>query len=324
MRIPCSNLEHSGECAGLPSPFTPVLLQYQLALQLSEDPKRETHNPIIAATILQQIEAWVASFPPVYRSSDPDTSWDAEHPYLPFQRKHLHFMSNLFKLSPVKHFLIKDPKEGLTELESDLRVAGVDVCIRVIRAAHELFGLMSSPAARGFIVVCVAFITTTSLISAVMRDAEQTLPHRELILESVHLTLNMTHQLRDVTAAGRVAYNILSGLVKALPLYPDEVALVRFGTCTVLQAESTLPGNNQVPLLTSDHARTESSSSGDFDRREPSDPLPGANSDCVLSRSSKEEDIVVPTEKDFMNADWDILEDIWGSLDNFRYNIGQR
>lgn len=53
VEIPCMNLEQSDRCPRLSSAFTPVVLQYQLALQLSVDSNKATHDPTIAAGMLE-------------------------------------------------------------------------------------------------------------------------------------------------------------------------------------------------------------------------------------------------------------------------------
>jgi len=304
------NLEHPDEASELPSSFTPVALQYELALKVSGDSTEPVDDAAAAAYVLQKIEAWEESLPGVYRASDPDTSWDTEHPYLSFQRTYLHLISNLIRLIPLKHFLTKDVGLGFTELEIHLRAVAVKICMDVVKTARELSGQMYSQAASKFIVDCVVVNIAGLLTSAVMDDRGNTLPYRELFLETMNLALDMIYQRKSVGGVGSVAHPNLPGLMRPLTLYPNEDALAMFRTTRGRQADSGLSGTNATQLLTMDHLAIGSDAVDNMSDDQPSVPSSNAGDDTAPSQIPWEGDFV-PTEEDFMNTDWIGLGGPW-------------
>lgn len=220
---PNLRMEDSDAHPGLPSPFTSMALQGQIAYNISSKfgDSKQNFSPEHVMLVQNEIDHWIESFPPVYRISKPDTSWDMEHSYVVLQRRQLHMTAYMMKLDPLKPYLVKKVNIATPCVENDLRALGVDCSLKLIGAARKVFDLLFPDNEKShyvvFYVVFCAFDTAAILCSALIHDNTCTLPQRQNIREAIDEALFILEKLSDFVKIAAMSYNILSRLVVALP-----------------------------------------------------------------------------------------------------------
>ncbi|RFU27472.1 hypothetical protein B7463_g8881, partial [Scytalidium lignicola] len=307
--IPSLHLEESNQQSNPPSPFTPVLLQYQLCLKLSNF-DREWNNP---TTILNEIETWTNSFPEVYRFTNPDTSWDRDYLYVRFHREHLHAISSMYKLELLKPCLTKNIRQDLSEIEKSFRAMAIDTCLNIVETARRLFDIAFPTDAKAFILSYATFDPATIMTSAIIHDEDRTLPQRQEVLVAIESALTLLRQL-SITRIGAMSHGILSRLVFSLPLDPEERAHFPLCSSKRQKKDSSMP---ESPLTVSSGYQTSNSISTG----------PGPTLDALSYKSEgfsalnlpddaqwdllADKGFSFPTVSDFENAYFGGLEEIW-------------
>lgn len=262
----------------IPSPFTPVKLQYDICMNLLKLTEAERGDFRI---LLAEIENWMNTFPPVYSFHRPDISRDREFPWIKMQREYLHAMSFMFLLDPLKPCLTKTKR---SKAENDFRPKAVDTCLRMLETAKRLFDMMFNDSSRAYIVTCAAFDPACLLTSAVMHDRDKTLPHREKVIDGIHLAMDILSQIGTKAKTGAISFGILSRLVASIPEYAQES-----------------PSSKKQKFTSSSQGSSTS----------PSVKLPSTPAHSTPAQTAYQPEPSFPTVSDFENADFDGLEHIW-------------
>lgn len=270
----------------VPSPFLPISLQYDMCIRLynmSDTAKQDFR------LVLQEMEDWLTSFPPVFSFTNPDTSRDLDWPHLLLQREYLHCVAHMFLIGPLKPCLTKTV---LSETELAYRPKAVDMCLRTLATAQRLFDLIIADSAKAFIVTCAAFEPSALLTSAIIHDKFGTLPRRQEVLAAINTALMMLSKIATQTNTGSVAYGILTRLTASISIRGEPSQFKR-QRMTSTSEKSTTSSSSQV---------TDSSAGSPFQ-------VDGFSTGQLQELQAGFD--FYPTVSDFENANFRGLEDLW-------------
>ncbi|KAJ9151410.1 Pyrimidine pathway regulatory protein 1 [Pleurostoma richardsiae] len=241
LRLPDGILEAVPGDPDLPSPICHVVLQAQLGQRISE--RFQSINDHLTAeqtiAIRQELQDWMNSFPPVYRATDPDTHWDDAYPYLKFQRNQLTVIGYCYMLRPLKPWISGIADETASPLAWGFRVAGVDICLDIIRLSERFCEVIYPDNAKYFFTLFFIFDAATVLCSAIYHDVEGNLPQRYQAVQALRSALIVIDEVCHLTKTAVVSYIILKQLVRGLPLTPYEKAVLDVGSPKNLGIDSS-------------------------------------------------------------------------------------
>jgi hypothetical protein len=166
----------------------------------------------------REVEGWISSFPPVYSITEPDTSWDKEHPYIVLQRRQLHATAYMIKLDPLKPYITKRVNGFTPEINQAFQTIGIDCCLKLMEASQRIFDVVFPISAKFHLVIFCIFDTAAILCSALIHDKARSLPQRHQVIKAIDTALTMLEQFSLITETGAISYKIISTLVAALPI----------------------------------------------------------------------------------------------------------
>ncbi|TPX18896.1 uncharacterized protein E0L32_011448 [Thyridium curvatum] len=209
------------------TPFTHILLQCQL-IKLIDKNFGVLNLPLpadLAATLSNTIQEWITTFPPSLRTENPDTRWDASHPWLPVARPYFHAITFTMIVVPLKPHIIKSVPRNGSSLERNIRAKGVDAALKLVAAAQQLFTDIYPNDAKFHFSFFSLFDTAALLCSAIKHDHNGTLPRRDELVEPIKMALDALNKLSTVTETADTAYKVLRTLANDLPLSQKERAI---------------------------------------------------------------------------------------------------
>lgn len=226
LELPSLRLEDaSNDGANGPSPFMHVVIQAELVQTILREYGvilTFPHERITA--YVGTIEAWMASFPPPFRT-DSDLKSYASCPWLALQRAKLYVIGYEMMLLPLKPYLTRD--RGGSGASFELYNEGVTCCLGLIQALRRLFDLTSPRDAQAHALLWITFDTGILLSSALVRDKERTYAQRDSMVEGIASTLLILRELKAASPTAEIPYSTLDKVVTHLPLSRDESVKLR-------------------------------------------------------------------------------------------------
>ncbi|KAI4919382.1 hypothetical protein J4E90_001516 [Alternaria incomplexa] len=220
-KFPNLRLDKSTTEPNLLSPFAHIALQATLGRRIAATMGNAQSEHALSDEQVLAIEAecekFIEELPPIFRFTDPDTSFDESHPFFVFQRCQLHCVIFVTMLNFFKPYLTRERRDAIADQDDEFRKKGVDIALRLLKVARQLFDHEFPINAKFHMVVFAIFDTATLLCSAIIHDREHLLPHREEIFDAIESSLDMLHQLSGTTKLGATSYNFLFKLVQATP-----------------------------------------------------------------------------------------------------------
>lgn len=201
-----------------------MALQAQLSRNISMK-IGEVKGPVSPEQVLayqREVKGWVFSFPPVYSITEPDMSWDKEHPYIILQRRQLHATTYMIKLDPLKPYITKRVNEFTPEINQAFQTVGIDCCLKLMEVSQKIFDVIFPISAKFHLVIFCIFDTAVILCSALIHDKARSLPQRHQVIKAIDTALTMLEQFSLITETGAMSYKIISTLVAALPISSQE------------------------------------------------------------------------------------------------------
>ncbi|CAO2658571.1 Nn.00g062940.m01.CDS01 [Neocucurbitaria sp. VM-36] len=219
--FPNLRLDQSTTEANLLSPFAHIVLQAQLARRVATTMgEAQSITNLSGEQVLvieSECEKFIEELPAIFRITEPDVSLDEQYPYFVFQRHQLHCVIFVTMLDLLKPYLTRDRQDKATDQDDEFRKMGVDIALRLIKVARNLFNHEFPINAKFHMVVFSIFDTATLLCSAIIHDQDHVLPRREAVIDVINSSLDMLHQLSLTTKLGAASYNFLFKLVQATP-----------------------------------------------------------------------------------------------------------
>lgn len=203
---------------GPPSPVAHTAAQCQLGQMITKTSLLTGAMTTQAerVSIQSYISDWLASLPPAYRETDPDTRWDKEHTYVGLQRHQTHAIAYMTMLPLFKPFLTKSFDSTSTQEDRDNRVTAVNIALHLIGVTHRLFDHVFPTNSKFHIVSFLVFDTAAFLCSAVIHDKDHSLPRREEVIQAIGLACFLAEKLSHTSKTGSVCYPILVKLAGSI------------------------------------------------------------------------------------------------------------
>lgn len=307
--LPNLQLESIDTPEGLPSPITNIALQCQLGKAISQIP--EVMGGVVtsaqAGAIQRETEKWMASFPPTYSITDPDTQYDRDYHYVTFQRYQLHAIGYMTILAPFKLSLTKDANLDMSDADREIRQTAVQCALKLMDIARQLLEFLLPVNAKFFLATFLIFDTAAYLCSAITHDTTRTLPQREKVIETIASALNMLEHVRS-TKLGATCYAILR---KVMSYLPQDVRDTLLHDST--SPESSIEGPRTPPVA---QQHPDPSSAGHIpDANSVSAPsIPDAGLPTTMGMGFSDAETVMPqltSLDDLSNMDLGSLSQIW-------------
>lgn len=218
--LPNLQLECHATDDGPPSLIAHIVAQCELGRIITKVPA--TMGGTLEATEAEALKAdmdkWLASLPPVFRESDPDTRWDEEHNYVPLQRRLLHAIGYMTMLLPFKAFLTKSFSSESSETDRARRATAIDIALHLMEISRGLFEHVFPINAKFHVVTFLIFDTGAFLCSAIIHDKDRSLPQRDRVIQAIRLACSLMEKLATVTKTGAICYPVLTRLAKSLSM----------------------------------------------------------------------------------------------------------
>jgi hypothetical protein len=244
-KFPNLRLDQSTTEPNLLSPFAHIALQATLGRRIAATMGDANSQAALSDKQVLAIEAecekFIEELPPIFRFSNPDTSFDETHPFFVFQRCQLHCVIFVTMLNIFKPYLTRERRDKMTEQDDEFRKKGIDVALRLLQVARKLFDHEFPINAKFHMVVFAIFDTATLLCSAIIHDHEHLLPRREEVFDAIESSLDMLHQLSGTTKLGATSYNFLFKLVQATP------ELSRYSSASKRQRQTSSSRATETP-----------------------------------------------------------------------------
>lgn len=300
--LPNLQLESIDTPEGLPSPITNIALQCQLGRAISQIPEimGGTVSLAQAAAIQRETEKWMASFPPPYNITNPDTQYDRDYHYVTFQRYQLQAIGYMTILAPFKTSLTKDADPS--NADRDIRQTAVECALKLMDIARQLLELLLPVNAKFFLATFLIFDTAAYLCSAITHDTTRTLPQREKVIETIASALNLLEHVRST----KLGATCLAILKKVMSHLPQDVM-------DILLRENSIEG----PIIPPEtQQRPEQSSTGHIpDMNSVSAPgIPNAGLPTTMGMDFSDAETVMPrltSLDDLSSMDLGSLSQIW-------------
>ncbi|KAF2108256.1 hypothetical protein BDV96DRAFT_504972 [Lophiotrema nucula] len=220
--FPNLRLDESAQNPNLVSPFAHMALQAMLARRIAQHMGDIQVISTLSGDQVLAVEAecdkFIEELPAVFRIRFPDKSLDEDHPHYVFQRCQLHVVIYMTMLDFLKSYLTRSPQDRVSDLDDHFRNMGVDLSLKLLKVARQLFDHEFPINAKFHLVVFCIFDTAAVLCSALIHDTRNDLPHREDIMDAVEGALDMLHQLSMTSKIGASSYRFLFRLVETAPV----------------------------------------------------------------------------------------------------------
>ncbi|OTA01389.1 hypothetical protein A9Z42_0017070 [Trichoderma parareesei] len=247
--LPNPHLDEQSALPDVPSLIVAKVLENQLARQLGEGGRVDG---ISVQSNLAFGEAWMSSLPPVFRVVDPETRWDGDYPYIPFQRLQLHCVGYMTQLLLLRSTFVSSgffPTTGsarapLTPEMLTVLHRLVDVSLKAMAVSKDTFELCFPQHSKYYMVAFCPFDNAALLCSLLLHDNDrEVIPRRMEVVHAIGQALYISRRLRGCTKIGDATWSVLSTLQDRLNLTVPEKAMVE-------ETEST--GKNRVDSTGSD------------------------------------------------------------------------
>lgn len=225
LQIPDGRLENMTDPEA-PHPLSAVALQAELGLYVSHLFQKLGNDSSVKLTleIEDALEKWMGTFPAALRDHRPDTRWDQKYPNIPFMRCQLNVIAYCYLLGPLKPYLLgtADPAVLATKLGQDLRVKGVDTCLDLMSASEKFYDLIFPASIKYFFIIFFMFDAATVMCSAVVHDADRSLPKRPQCVRALRTAQELMDGVAHLSESARLSAQLLRKLTASLPLTPAE------------------------------------------------------------------------------------------------------
>jgi len=111
----------------------------RIATTLDNAQSTNNNSASKVSAVESECEKFIEQLPAIFKVERPDTSYDVEHPWVVFQRLQMHCVIFATMLDFLKPFLTRFRQDKMTEKDDDFRIMGVDIALRLLRAARDLF-----------------------------------------------------------------------------------------------------------------------------------------------------------------------------------------
>lgn len=231
--LPNPNLDQPSALSDIPSLIVAKVLENQLARQLGEGGSVDGTS---VRSNLAFVETWMSSLPPVFRVVDPETRWDGDYPYIPFQRLQLHCVGYMTQLLLLRSTLTSSgffpatssARGSLTPEMLTVVNQLVDVSLKAMAVSKDTFELCFPQHSKYYMVAFCPFDNAALLCSLLLHDNDRkVIPRRMEVVHAIGQALYISRRLRGCTKMGDATWSVLSTLRDRLNLTVLEKEMVK-------------------------------------------------------------------------------------------------
>lgn len=172
----------------------------------------DDHGDILAYQVI--LEDFMKTFPPAYAFYSPDLEPEKTYPWIALHRHYMHTCTLSIALGPFRPFMAKQMSRATTGTELQFRKDGISYALRLMNSVHGFFQwVWSRDSTFHFVPFCI-FDTAALLCSALLHDADGSIPQRDSIVVAVDTALDTLKRLRTATDTAKKPYDVLRRLVQ--------------------------------------------------------------------------------------------------------------
>ncbi|KAJ4125673.1 hypothetical protein NW765_001447 [Fusarium oxysporum] len=201
-----------------PTPTLHIKLQYQLISSLAKrwQTPQNINSPSKVRDYKKMVEHHVSSFPAVFALSDPDTSKDAEWPWVVTHRYYVQTMAYFMILQPYKSYLLH-PSTDLSVPEiQQLRAEAVECSLKTFQIATQWASRVSQGDGQFHLVVLCLFDTAAFLSMSLQRDQVKNFPQRIKVVVAVNEAVTTLKELQAISRGAQSSYGLLCKILRKM------------------------------------------------------------------------------------------------------------
>ncbi|KAF5639770.1 uncharacterized protein FTJAE_4671 [Fusarium tjaetaba] len=201
-----------------PTPTLHTKLQYQLISSLAK--RWQTPQNINTASKVREykkmVEQHVSSFPAVFALDNPDTSKDAEWPWVVTHRYYVQTMAYFMILQPYKAYLLH-PSTNLSVPEiQELRAEAVECSLKTLQIATQWASRVSQGDGQFHLVVLCLFDTAAFLSMSLQKDQVKDFPRRHKAVVAVNEAAATLKELQTISRGAQSSHGLLCKILRKM------------------------------------------------------------------------------------------------------------
>jgi hypothetical protein len=201
-----------------PTPTLHTKLQYQLISSLAKrwQTPQNINSPSMVRDYKKMVEDHISSLPAVFALSDPDTSKDAEWPWVVTHRYYVQTMAYFMILQPYKTYLLHPSTDlSLPEIQQ-LRAEAVECSLKTLQIATQWASRVSQGDGQFHLVVLCLFDTAAFLSMSLQRDQTKNFPQRNKVVVAVNEAVTILKELRAISRGAQSSYGLLCKILRKM------------------------------------------------------------------------------------------------------------
>ncbi|KLO93549.1 Uncharacterized protein LW93_13161 [Fusarium fujikuroi] len=201
-----------------PTPTLHTKLQYQLISSLAKrwQTPQNINSPSKVRDYKNMVERHVSSFPAVFALNNPDTSKDAEWPWVVTHRYYVQTMAYFMILQPYKSYLLH-PSTDLSVPEiQQLRAEAVGCSLKTLQIATQWASRVSQGDGQFHLVVLCLFDTAAFLSMSLQRDQVNNFPQQVRVVIAVNEAAATLKELQTISRGAQSSYRLLCKILQKM------------------------------------------------------------------------------------------------------------
>ncbi|KAI1042045.1 hypothetical protein LB505_012155 [Fusarium chuoi] len=201
-----------------PTPTLHIKLQYQLISSLAKrwQTPQNINSPSKVREYKNMVERHVSSFPAVFALNSPDTSKDAEWPWVVTHRYYVQTMAYFMILQPYKSYLLH-PSTDLSVPEiQQLRAEAVECSLKTLQIATQWASRVSQGDGQFHLVVLCLFDTAAFLSMSLQRDQVNNFPQQVKVVVAVNEAAATLKELQAISRGAQSSYRLLCKILQKM------------------------------------------------------------------------------------------------------------
>ncbi|KAG4266805.1 hypothetical protein FPRO04_13100 [Fusarium proliferatum] len=201
-----------------PTPTLHTKLQYQLISSLAKrwQTPQNINSPSKVQDYKNMVEHHVSSFPAVFALNNPDTSKDAEWPWVVTHRYYVQTMAYFMILQPYKSYFLH-PSTDLSVPEiQQLRAEAVECSLKTLQIATQWASRVSQGDGQFHLVVLCLFDTAAFLSMSLQRDQVNNFPQQVKVVIAVNEAAATLKELQTISRGAQSSYRLLCKILQKM------------------------------------------------------------------------------------------------------------
>ncbi|KAF4438743.1 hypothetical protein FACUT_4691 [Fusarium acutatum] len=201
-----------------PTPTLHTKLQYQLISSLAKrwQTPQNINSPSKVRDYKNMIEHHISSFPAVFALNNPDTSKDAEWPWVVTHRYYAQTMAYFMILQPYKAYLLHPSIDSSLPEIQQLRAEAVECSLKTLQIATRWASRVSQGDGQFHLVVLCLFDTATFLSMSLQRDQVKNFPQRIEVVVAVNEAAATLKELQAISRGAQSSYGLLCKILRKM------------------------------------------------------------------------------------------------------------